>query len=63
MQRTFSCLDGLYMDEKCLLIDIQKKYQMINQSAAEVEKLNRDKKDRNGKKEGTSKPSPKNPVL
>ena len=45
------------------MIDAIKKYQLRNQSAAEVEILNRDKKDRNKKKEGTSKPSPQKAVL
>ena len=59
MKLTFSFLDGLYMDEKCLLIDVIKKYQLMKQSAAEFERLNRDKNERNKKKEDTSKPSPK----
>ena len=59
MQRTFSCLYGLYIDEEYLLIDIIKKYQYRKQSATEVERLNRDKKDRNKRKEGTYEPSPK----
>ena len=49
MQQTFSCLDGLYMEEDSILIDTIKKYQLRKQSAAEVERLNR-KKDRNKKK-------------
>ena len=36
MQQTFSCMDGLYMDEKYLLIDTIKKVQLRKQSAAEV---------------------------
>ena len=36
MPKTFICLDGLYMDEKCLLIDTIKKDQLRKQSAAEV---------------------------
>ena len=39
------------------------KYQTRNQSAAEIEKLNREKNAIKKKKEGTSKPAPKNPVL
>ena len=59
MQQTFSCPDGLYMDEKYLLIDRIKKDQLRKNSAAEVEILNRDKKERNQKKEVTSKNSPR----
>ena len=63
MQQTFSCLYGLYMDEKCLLIDTIKEYQLRKQSAAEIEKPNREKKARKKRKEGISKTSSKNPVL
>ena len=59
MQRTFNRLDGLYLHKKILLIDTIKEYQSKNQSAAEIEKLNREKKSRNKRKEGTSKPSTK----
>ena len=47
------------MDEMFILIDATKKDQLRNQSVAEVEGLNIEKKDRNKEKEGTSKPSPK----
>ena len=50
MQQTFSCLDGLYMDEKCLLIDTIKKINSIKQSTAEVEMFNRYNKNRNKKR-------------
>ena len=50
MQLMLIFMDGLYMDEKCVLIDTIKRYQWINQSAVEVERLNRDKKDRKKKK-------------
>ena len=43
MQQTFSCLDGLFMDEKCLLIDTIKKSKLRKQSAAEVGGLNIEK--------------------
>ena len=59
MQRMFNCLDGLYMHEKCLSVDTLREYQLRKQSAAEIEKLNTEKKDRNKEKEGISKPSPK----
>ena len=53
MQRTFICLDVLYIDEGFLLINTIMKDQLRKQSAAEVERLNRDKKDRKKeKKEG-----------
>ena len=39
------------------------KDQLKNHSAAEIEKLNREKKSITKRKEGTSKPSPKKPVL
>ena len=39
-------MDGLYLREKYLLIDTITKYQLENQSTAEIEKLNREKKDR-----------------
>ena len=59
VQQTFSYLDGLYMDGKCPLIDRIKNNQLRKQSAWEFERLNRDKKGKKQKKEGTSKPSPK----
>ena len=34
MQRTFNCLDGLYMHEKCPLIDEIKEDQLSKHSAA-----------------------------
>ena len=73
MQRTFNCLYGLYLRQIYLLMDAIIKIQLrvqsaagcrrVQQSAAEIEKMNREKKARNTRKEGTSKPSPKNPVL
>ena len=59
MKRAFNCLDGLYLRERYLLIDAIMKYQSRKQSAAEVEKLNREKNTRNKRKEGTSKSYPK----
>ena len=59
MQQTFNGLDGLYLREICLLIDAIMKDQMWKQSAAEIEKLNREKMSIKKIKEGTSKPSPK----
>ena len=38
MKRTFNRLYGLYMHEKCPLIDTIIKYQSTKQSAAEIEK-------------------------
>ena len=46
MQQTVIYMDGLYMDGEYLLIDIINKYQLRNQISAEVERLNRDKKNR-----------------
>ena len=46
MQRTFNCLDGLYMDGFFVLMDTIKKFQLRKHSAAEVERPNRGKKDR-----------------
>ena len=63
MQQIFNCLDGLYLRERCLLIDDILKYQWRKQSAAEIEKLNRKKEAIDKIKEDTSKPSPENPVL
>ena len=57
MQRTFNCLDRLYLHERFILIDAIVKDQLSNQSEAEIEKLNREKNSRNKRKEGTSKPS------
>ena len=59
MERTFNRLYGLYLCEWCLLIDAIMIYQLRKESAAEFEKLNREKKARNKGKEVTSKPSPK----
>ena len=44
MQQTFNRLDGLYIHEKCLLINRIIKYQFRKQIAAEMEELNREKK-------------------
>ena len=46
MQRTFSFMDGLYMDGNFLLIGTIKKYQLKKQSGEEVEILNRDRKEK-----------------
>ena len=59
MQRMFNRLDGLYLHEECLLIDTIINDQSRNQSAAEIEKPNREKKAGNKRKEGISKSSPK----
>ena len=59
MQRTLNHLDELYSCEMCLLIDVIIKDQFRKQSIAEIEKLNREKNPETKKKEGTSKPSPK----
>ena len=58
MQRTFNRLDGLYLRERCHLIDTIMKHQFRMHSAAEFEELSR-KKTRNKIKEGTYKPSKK----
>ena len=47
MQQTFNCLDGLYLRDRCIFIDTIIKYQLRKQSAAEIEKLNRE----NGQKQ------------
>ena len=54
MQRKFNRLDGLYLREKCLLIDTIMKDQLRRKSAAEIEKPNRETKARNKRKEVTS---------
>ena len=59
MQRIFNFLDGLYLRERYLLIYTIMRDQLRNQSASESEKLNREKKYRKKRKEGTSKSSPK----
>ena len=59
MPRMFNHINGLYVKEKSLLIDTILKYQLMNESAKEVEKSNRDNTNRNGNKKDTSKPSPK----
>ena len=43
-------MDVLYLRELCLLIDTIMKYQLSKKSAAEIEKLNREKKDHKLKK-------------
>ena len=43
MQRTFNRLDGLYLRERCILIDAIMKDQLRKRSAAEIEKINREK--------------------
>ena len=59
MLQTFNCLYLLYLRERYLLIDAITKNQMRKQSAAKIEKLNREKKSRNKREEVRSKPSPK----
>ena len=44
VQRTFNCLDGLYLRERCLLIDAIMKDILRKQSAQEIEKLKRENK-------------------
>ena len=39
MQRTFNCMDGLYLREICLLIDVITKDQLRKQCAAEIKKI------------------------
>ena len=63
MLRIFNHLNQLYVNEKSLLIDTILKYQLMDESAKEVEKPNRYNKTRNRNKEDTSKPSPKIFVL
>ena len=50
MQLMFNRLDGLYLCEKCILIDTSMKYQFRKESAAKIEKLNREKKVQKQKK-------------
>ena len=59
MLRMFNHLNQLYDKERSLLIDVILKYQSRNESAKEVEKLNRYNNTRNENKEDTSKLSPK----
>ena len=60
MQQMFNRLDGLYMDEKWLFIYTIK----ISVEEAECSgSWNTEQKKRTEKKEGISKPSPKNPVF
>ena len=59
IQQTFNRLYGLYLNEKYILMDTIIKDQSRKKIAAEIEKLNREKKSRNKRKEGTSNPSPK----
>ena len=51
------------MHGKCHLMEKIKEDQPRKQSAADIEKLYREKNTRKKRKEGTSKPSPKNYVL
>ena len=55
MPLTFNLLDELYLREGCVLIDAIMKDQLSKQSAEEIEKPNREKRDKNKRKEGTSK--------
>ena len=57
MQKMFNRMYGLYLRERCLLIDTTTKNQLRNQSSAGIEKPNREKKAINKRNEGTSKPS------
>ena len=59
MQQMFNRLDGLYLREIFCLIDMIMKDIFRNQSAADIGKLDREKKFRNKIKEGTSNPSSK----
>ena len=43
MQQTFSFLDELYMDEKCLFMDTIKKDELRNQSSVKFKRLYRDR--------------------
>ena len=63
MQKKLNRLDVLYSHKKFLLIYTIKEEKSRNQGEAEIEKLNREKKTRNKRKKGTSKPSPKKDVL
>ena len=44
MQRTFNCLNGLYLHGKSLMMDTIIENQLRKKSAAEVERLNRKKR-------------------
>ena len=44
MQRTFNILYGLYLREGCRLINKIMKYKLRKQSAADIDKLNREKR-------------------
>ena len=54
MQQTFNRMDGLYLYKIFLLINMIMKDQLRRQSAAEIVKLNIEKKSRNKREEGTS---------
>ena len=54
MQQMFNSLDGLYLCKKYLLINTIRNDQWRKQSAAENEKLNREKKPRNKSASKTS---------
>ena len=63
MQRTFNCLDELYLRGRCLLIDAIMKDQLKKQIAEEIEKLNRGKNPIRKIKKGISSPSAKKACL
>ena len=50
-------MDGIYLREGCILIYDINKDQFRKHSAADIKKFNTEKKARNKRKEGTSKPS------
>ena len=52
-------MDGLYLRERYILINAIMKYQLRKKSAAEIEKLNREKNSRNKRKKGKFNPSTK----
>ena len=57
MQQKFNILDGLCVRKRCLLIYEIMKYQTRKQIASGIDKLNREEKVINKRKEGQSKPS------
>ena len=56
MQRDFNHLDGFYLIEICILIDVIMEDQTRKRSAEEIEKSNREIKSRKKIKEGKTNP-------
>ena len=63
VQQTFNRLDGLYLRARWLLIDAIMKYQLRNQSASEIKKINRENFPETKERKVHLSLLPKNPVL